>query len=141
MDSDKISYSNDLSVEDYCILRKSVKWSDIPENIVRHAIDKSDYVVSANVDDVKVGMARLMTDGTQALIMDVIVHPGYQGNGIGKAMMNKVMEYLHSSLYDGQHLLVNLNATKGRESFYTQFGFEIRPNEKLGMGMAQYILY
>jgi predicted GNAT family N-acyltransferase len=134
-----IAYSNDLSVEDYCMLRKSVEWGAIPENIVRKAIDKSDFIISATVDGAAVGMARLMTDGTQALIMDVVVHPEYQGKGIGKTMMSKVMEYLNNSLHEGQYVLVNLNATKGRESFYIQFGFEIRPTEILGKGMAKWI--
>lgn len=133
------TYKNDLTVSDYCNLRKSVAWSAISENIVCRAIEKSDFIISAVVDNFTVGMARLITDGTQALIMDVIVHPNYQGNGIGKTLVNKVMEYLNCSLLEGQHLLVNLNATKGRESFYSQFGFEVRPNETFGHGMAKWI--
>ena len=134
-----ITYANMLTVEEYCALRKSVEWSAIEENVVQQALSKSDFIISATVDGVKVGMARLMTDGTQALIMDVIVHPDYQKTGIGKTMMHKVMEYINDHLYKGQKVLVNLNATKGRESFYQQFGFEIRPTEKLGMGMAQWL--
>ena len=141
MDLENITYSNDLSVKDYRMLRKSVGWNDISENIISKALDKSDYIISASIDGIKVGMARLLTDGTQAFIIDVVVHPDYQGNGIGKAMMHSVMAYLHNNLQDGQHLLINLNASKGRESFYTQFGFKIRPTEKLGMGMAQWIAY
>jgi len=30
-------------------------------------------------------------------------------------------------------------SAKGRETFYKQFGFEERPNEKLGVGMTQWI--
>ena len=134
-----ITYSNELSVEDYCILRKSVGWADVSPTIVSQALNKSDYIISASVGSVKVGMARVMSDGTQALVMDVIVHPDYQGNGIGNFMMNGIMEYLHNSLHDGQHLLVNLNSTKGRESFYIQYGFEIRPSENFGTGMAQWV--
>jgi GNAT superfamily N-acetyltransferase len=134
-----VSYSNNLSVEEYCKLRKSVQWNDIPTDIVQKALDKSDYIISAEVDGVKVGMARLMTDWTQALVMDVVVNPDYQGNGIGKAMMSRIMEYLTDNLHSGQRLLINLNATKGRELFYAQFGFEIRPSEILGMGMAQWL--
>ena len=134
-----VEYGNDLSVDDYSMLRQSVEWSEIPGELIRQAIDRSDYIISAKTEGITIGMARLITDGTQALIMDVILHPNYQGYGIGKTMMRNVMEFLNSSLRDGQHILVNLNATKGRESFYTQFGFEIRPTERFGMGMAQWI--
>ena len=34
---------------------------------------------------------------------------------------------------------VNLMTAFERESFYSQFGFETRPNEKLGAGMTQLI--
>ena len=78
-----IEYSNDLSVDDYSMLRQSVEWSEIPGELIRQAIDKSDYIISAKTEGTTVGMARLITDGTQALIMDVIVHPNYQGYGIG----------------------------------------------------------
>jgi len=36
-------------------------------------------------------------------------------------------------------VFVNLMAAKGQESFYKQFGFEERPNEKDGAGMAQWV--
>ena len=113
-----ITYTNMLTVEEYCVLRKSVEWSVISENVVQQALNKSDFIISATINGVKVGMARLITDWTQALIMDVIVHPDYQGNGIGKTMMHKAMEYIADHLLNGQRVLVNLNATKGRESFY-----------------------
>jgi hypothetical protein len=73
----KITYSNTLSVEDYCTLRKAVEWYNIPESVVQQALYKSDFVISAEIDSVTVGMVRLMTDGTQVLIMDVAVHPDY----------------------------------------------------------------
>ena len=36
---------------------------------------------------------------------------------------------------------VNQISVKEKESFYTQFGFEVRPNEKVGVGMTQLIYY
>ena len=134
-----IEYNNNLSANDYCMLRKSVGWSDISTNIVKQAIEKSDYIITAELNSSKIGMGRVITDGTQAFIVDVVVHPDYQGFGIGKSMMIKIMSYLKDNLQQGQRILVNLSATKGREDFYSKFGFEVRPTDKLGKGMAQWI--
>ena len=136
-----IEYNNNLSADEYCMLRKSVGWSDISISIVKQAIEKSDFIITAELTNTKIGMGRVITDGTQAFIVDVVVHPNYQGSGIGKSMMLKIMDYLKESLQEGQKILVNLTATKGQEDFYTKFGFEVRPTEKLGKGMAQWVYY
>ena len=112
-----IEYNNNLSADDYCMLRKSVGWSDISIIIVEKAIEKSDYIITAELNSTKIGMGRVINDGTQAFILDVVVHPDYQGFGIGKSMMLKIMGYLKDNLQQGQNILVNLSATKGREDF------------------------
>ncbi|MCL2472127.1 MAG: GNAT family N-acetyltransferase, partial [Treponema sp.] len=94
-----ITYGNKLSVEDYCRLRKSVGFYDIPPNDVRKALDKTDFIVAAAIDGNVVGMARLITDGTQVLIMDVVVHPDYQKQGIGRGMMERIREYIEKMDY------------------------------------------
>jgi hypothetical protein len=41
----------------------------------------------------------------------------------------------------GQKVYVNLMSAKGKEPFYKKFGFEERPNDKVGAGMTQWIKY
>ncbi|GHT58447.1 hypothetical protein AGMMS50239_03010 [Bacteroidia bacterium] len=80
--------------------------------------------------------------GYTVIIRDVIVLPEHQGKGIGKELMQKAMDYIRKRyLQKGQKVFVNLMAAKNRESFYKQFGFEERPNEKVGAGMSQMIEY
>ena len=55
--------------------------------------------------------------------------------------MENIMEYLNNSLKDGQEIFVNLMSAKNRETFYKQFGFVERPNDKVGAGMTQWIKY
>ena len=99
-------------------------------------------MISALVDDKTVGVTRVVSDGGYiAIIVDVIVLPEYQGNSIGKTMMQKVMEFIKNNMNEGQFIFVNLMAAKDRESFYSQFGFEVRPNEKVGAGMTQLVYY
>ena len=83
-------------------------------------------------------MARVVQDGLQALIMDVVVLPEYQGQGIGKTLMVHVMEYLETASQGGG-LFVNLMSAVDRVGFYEQFGFERRPNEKRRPGMTKWI--
>ncbi|MCL2546499.1 MAG: GNAT family N-acetyltransferase [Oscillospiraceae bacterium] len=116
-----IVYNNVLSVEDYCKLRKSVGWRDISEARVQYALDKSDFIIAAVVDSNAVGMARLITDGTQVLIMDVVVHPDYQGKGIGRGLMEQIRQYILSIDFD--QILVNL-ITRDQTGFYEKLGYK-----------------
>jgi len=116
-----VIYNNDLSVEDYCRLRKSVNFYDIPETEVKRALERSDFIVTAAVDGIKVGMARFMTDGTQILIMDVIVHPDYQHKGIGRGLLERIREYIEKMDYN--RMLVNLLTDIKNVGFYEKLGY------------------
>lgn len=136
----EVLYKNDISVVDYNNLRKSVGWNVIEENQALTGIKNSFYLIVAIVNNKTVGMARIISDGSYiAIIVDVIVLPEYQKNGIGKTMMKKVMDFLNNSIKQGQGLFINLMSAKNKESFYQQFGFESRPNENAGCGMTQWI--
>lgn len=135
-----INYTNKISVEDYSFLRKSVGWSEIEKSQAGIGISNSAFVIAAASGGKTVGMARVVSDGGYvALICDVIVMPDFQGKGIGKTMMRKVMDYIAGSIKEGQSVMVNLMAVKGRETFYNQFGFIDRPNNESGCGMTMWV--
>lgn len=135
-----IVYGNTLSVSDYNNLRKSAGWNTFPERQAQVGLSNSTYIVAAKKDGQTVGMARVISDGGYAaFVMDVIVLPEFQGNGIGKTMLQNIMSYLNSTLEQGEKMYVGLMAAKDRESFYKQFGFLERPNEHMGAGMSQWI--
>ena len=137
-----ITYTNQISVQDYNALRKSVGWAELEENQAQTGINNSIFIISALVGDKTVGITRVVGDGGYiAVVVDVIVLPEYQGNGIGKTMMQKAMEFIKGSIKEEQFVFVNLMAAKDREHFYEQFGFEIRPNEKVGAGMTQWVYH
>lgn len=140
MEPSKISYTHTIPVADYNFLRKAVGWNEIPENQAQIGINNSAYLVSAIFEDRVIGTARVVSDGGHiAIIVDVMVLPEYQGFGVGKAMMGMVMQYLETSINEGEAVYVNLMAAKGREAFYKPFGFIERPNESLGAGMTKWI--
>ena len=82
-------------------------------------------------------MARIIgDDGLAFYIQDVIIKPEYQRQGIGTALMNKIMEYIRTHARD--NTVIGLMAAKGKEPFYERYGFTIRPNENLGSGMTMF---
>ena len=117
-----IVYGNELSVQDYCRLRKTVGFYDIPEEHVERALNRSDFITSATIDNITVGMARVIEDGTQVLVMDVVVDPKYQGNGIGRGLMEKIREYIER--IDYKQMIVNLITDDSKTAFYEKLGYQ-----------------
>lgn len=136
----EIQYINSISEEDYNRLRKAVGWSEIPRRQAQTGLNNTTFQVVAIHDDAPIGMARVNWDGGYvAFISDVVVQPEYQGCGIGKVMLTRIMDYLHNSMEPGDRIMVNLLAAKDKEPFYKKYGFDERPNESHGAGMAQWI--
>jgi GNAT superfamily N-acetyltransferase len=113
-----IRYGNTISEKDYNRLRKAVGWDEIPLRTAQAGLDHSEYIVAALCDDEPVGMARIISDhGYIRYIADVVVHPEYQGCGIGKAMIRQIMEHIQNGKKEGERIMVCLLAVKGKERF------------------------
>lgn len=135
-----VQYDNVLSVTDYNILRTSAGWGTIPPHQAEVGLSRSELVIAAKEEGRTVGMSRIVSDGGCAVfIVDVIVLPEYQRKGIGKAMLERIMEYLNGKMSSGEVLHIGLMAAKGKEEFYKKFGFEYRPNDHAGPGMTQWL--
>ncbi|MGI6004580.1 MAG: GNAT family N-acetyltransferase [Christensenellales bacterium] len=136
----ELRYEHSISVDEYTYLRKSVGWNELEKEQALRGIENSAYLISVYDGDKIVAVARTVSDGGYVvLIVDVIVLPQYQGKGIGKIMMQRIMSHIKNSLKAGQKVQVNLMAAKGREGFYSQFGFGTRPNDNEGAGMTQWL--
>lgn len=69
-------------------------------------------------NDELVGVGRALADGLDcSYIADVAVHPDFQGKGLGKAIIAKLVD-----LSDG-HKKIILYANPGTEGFYRTIGF------------------
>ena len=134
-----LEYSNTLSAKEYCELRSAVEWKPIIEEQAQSGIDHSDFIIACRDDNAIVGCARIFWDkGYIAYLADVMVKPEYQKQGIGKRMVSECISFIHRQLKDGWRIKIVIVSAKGKESFYEQFGFEMRPNANDGAGMQMW---
>jgi hypothetical protein len=65
-----------------------------------------------------IGAGRAMADGVDcSYLCDVAVHPDFQGQGLGKAIVGKLIEL------SAGHRKIILYANPGKEGFYKKLGF------------------
>ncbi len=100
-------------------LSESAYWAiGRPREVVRRAIDNS-LCFGAYAEGRQVGFARVVTDhATFGWLADVFVLEAYRGQGVGKALVQAVLE--QPELQNIRLLL----ATKDAHGLYAQYGFE-----------------
>lgn len=131
-----VTYGNSITAREYNELRRLTDWFQYSDRQMQIGIDNSEYIIVAKDGEQVIGAARLVSDGAcYGIIADVIVRPEYRGAGIGKGMVNRIIEYVKNTINEGETYGLNLMAAKGRETFYEQLGF-IRRNDENGHGMA-----
>ncbi|BAS55128.1 MULTISPECIES: GNAT family N-acetyltransferase [Leptolyngbya] len=85
------------------------------------AIKHSDPVISAWDGDRLIGFARATSDGIyRATIWDVVVHPDYQGAGLGRKLVQTVLSHPQVSNVERLYLM-----TTNQQEFYKRIGFEV----------------
>jgi GNAT superfamily N-acetyltransferase len=116
-----IEYSarRDISVKKLVALYRANAWSSAEKpDLLRKALRNSDALVSAWAGGELVGLANAISDGYLVVYYPhMLVHPEYQGRGIGAEIMKRLMKK-----YRGfhQHVLI----ADGRAiEFYRKCGF------------------
>ncbi|MGN0588322.1 MAG: GNAT family N-acetyltransferase [Ruminiclostridium sp.] len=133
-----IEFKKDITFEEYNELRRLVGWGTISERQFNTSIPNSRFITVGKCDGKTVSMARAVGDGGyHLLIVDVIVHPDFQGQGIGKEMLSQLMDFVKNGyVKKGETTMVSLLSAKGKEPFYEKMGFMRRPNDERGAGMS-----
>lgn len=94
------------------------------------AIQNSWYVISIYHSDELIGFGRIIADGVHhALIVDLIIHPDYQGKGLGRRLLDRLVQ----KCKDNKIRDIQLFAARDKSGFYTKSGFEKRPSNAPGM--------
>ena len=129
---------NGLSSDLFLHLYRSVGWDAPGLDQIAKALGGSLATFCAYDDDTPIGMARLIGDGGMSFyIKDFAVLPEYQGQGVGRTLMNTMESWILEQLQPGWAVSLELISSKGREGFYEKFGFEQRPNDWDGAGMMK----
>ncbi len=131
------------TLEEYKEMRRKVNFMRLSDRIAGNALNNAFHITCVrdlSENGKAVGMIRVLSDGSYAnFITDVIVIPEYQHKGIGTELMRRTMDYMRSTLCEGEKIALYLMSASGREPFYRRFGFRDRPNELLGAGMSQWL--
>ncbi|WP_129727540.1 GNAT family N-acetyltransferase [Ectobacillus funiculus] len=97
--------------------------NEINFNVAERSLKNSIFAVTVKSRDKVIGMGRIVGDGAMYFyIQDVIVHPGYRRLGMGKEIMNTLVEYLKENAPDKAS--VGLFISKGKENFYEKCDFK-----------------
>lgn len=136
----KIIYTNNISVEEYNGLRKSVDWITVARKRAAIALSNSFYICVAVYEDKPIGMVRIISDGGYSFfITDVIVNPAFQGNHIGTELISRALDFIQKDVLEGETVMISLMSAYQRETFYKRFGFHQRPFGNHGSGMSVWV--
>ncbi|MBW5448096.1 GNAT family N-acetyltransferase [Cohnella sp. CFH 77786] len=111
------------TIAEYKNLCNAVGWTEfINFDVAEESLDQSLFGVVIQHEDEVIGMGRVVGDGKiYFYIQDIAVMPEYQNKGIGKTIMEAILEYLIGNAPEKS--FVGLFASKGKESFYKKYGF------------------
>lgn len=125
-----LSHRRDIDLIELEALCDAVGWSRRPLRRVRRALDHSLLRISLWRHDPRlprlVGFARCTGDGViEATVWDLAVHPLYQGVGLGRQLMEYLLEQLRAEGVER----VSLFADPGVVNFYAAQGWELEPRQ------------
>lgn len=130
-----VEIHDNLNADEYNKLRAEAGWEIKNPLIVEKAIRNSTIIKKATCDNEIAGMARAIGDGMSYLLVDVVVSSRYQKQGIGKRLVNSIIDDIKNETMAGEHSTINLISIKGMEKFYESCGFEAVPFGYNGKGM------
>jgi len=112
----------DLSQIDWvyiCELFDKVNWrTRLPEEIEK-AFSASTWTLFVYKEEQLIAFGRTIDDGRYyAMLGDIVVDPDFQGNGLGKKIVNTLNGQLEN------YHFVTLTAAPGKESFYKSLGWK-----------------
>lgn len=109
---------DDIDWEELSALYKAAPLGDKPAASLKTVFGNSRYRCIVRDEGRIVGAGRALADGVDtSYVCDIAVLPGYQGTGLGKQIVARLVELSRG------HKKILLYAVPGKEAFYRKFGF------------------
>lgn len=108
----------DVDWEELSALYRAAPLGEKPPDALETVFSASRFTTFAYAGDELVAVGRALADGLDcAYIADVAVRPEYQGKGLGKAIITRLVDMANG------HKKIILYANPGTEGFYLNLGF------------------
>ncbi len=135
----KFELTHTIDPQDYLNMRAAVGWSTFAIEQATEGL-KNSTIWCFRDEGRPIALGRIVTDhGYIVYIADIIVLPEYQGQGLGRQIMETIMKHIKTQLKPGYRIMAVLVAAEGKDGFYEKFGFIKRPSEIFGPGMHQWL--
>lgn len=116
--------------QDFIRLRDISGLSPRPPEAVAKALDNSLYGVKVLDGNKTIGMGRIIGDGGLNFdIVDVAVDPAFQGQGLGRKIMEYLVAYLEANAPKGAYICLMADVPE----LYEKFGFKLTRPASEGM--------
>ncbi|SFM08168.1 Acetyltransferase (GNAT) domain-containing protein [Gracilibacillus orientalis] len=129
----EVLYNTTPTLDEYISLCSSVGWKDFMNfDVAETSLRNTVFSVIIKDNNKVIGMGRIVGDGAiYYYIQDIVVHPKYQGYGIGKEIMNTLMSYIENNAPN--KAFIGLFASEGKVDFYKKYGFKDYSPNMTGM--------
>ena len=123
---------DELTADEFIFLWETV-WGQGPSlEQTRLAMEHTLFRVSVFDGNQIAGMARVIGDmGLDYYIKDVIVRPEYQKKGIGRLLINEILQFINDHGVEETDIFVELCAMPDKIPFYEKFGFSANEAQRL----------
>ena len=94
------------SVHEFLHLREEMGWGLVESSQAEKGLSASLYCICLYHDRRLLAMGRVVGDGALYFyIQDVMVSVPYQGNGLGRIVMDNIMDFIHTNAHENEHEL------------------------------------
>ncbi|MBC3767717.1 GNAT family N-acetyltransferase [Neptunicella marina] len=123
-----------VDVDTFLFLRQVSGLSPRPRAGAEIGLANSLYAVHICYEGTPVGMGRIVGDGGLNFdIVDIAVHPDHQGKGLGRKIMQAIMDYLEKNTLKGAYITLMADVP----ALYEKFGFTYTRPESEGMVLVR----
>jgi len=95
----RISDNKDLPTDQLDSLFKLIGWKPRGKQKWQKALEASSFVISVWDEKRIVGLGRILEDGVMCMFYDIGVDPRYQNKGVGKQIMEKLIDKIKDKGY------------------------------------------